>query len=518
MRLRLLLALFLCGGLRAACDLDPGFGSGGYVTFSDPAGGANALGYDLVALSDGRLLIAGTAELPSGHREAAFWVADANGGSQSGSSFAAAAGGTDGEFFAAAEAPDGSAVVLGGYALDGSGNTCGALLRVSLPGLGGPDSGFGIAGWVTFSAGSPVRGLVVDASNRVYSADDAGLKRWSSAGVLDNSWGSGGNFSYDVAGSAQDLQMDAAGRLVLGGLNSTGLAVWRVLTSGGMDPAFGSGGRVQRSVGGALHDASVQSLSLDAGGAILATGGDFNLSTLKANWLAWSLDSAGAPVSGFGSSGLAQGVTVSGLSGDQWAEGAIANGGAWLLPGRHPNGLYDTPSLWALQANGALDASYGTGGQRLPISQPGAMRRPRVQGAYAYATGSLGSSAVLWRFSSCAAASPTPSPSPTLTPSATQTATPGASATASAALASGKSMAYPNPAKGKVFIAVQPPDSGLHVAIYDELGRQIKDADGPDASTGVWEIDIRDYAPGVYYFAFRGGSTTPPPGKFAVLP
>jgi uncharacterized delta-60 repeat protein len=516
MRLTLLLALLLSGGLQAACDLDAGFGSGGYVTFSDPAGGSNALGYDLVALSDGRLLIAGAAELPSSHREATCWTADANGGSQSGASFADVAGGTDGEFFAAAEAPDGSAVVLGGYVLDGSGNTCGALLRLSLPGASSPDSGFGIAGWVTFSASSPVRGLVVDAGNRVYSVDDAGLKRWSSAGVLDNSWGSGGNLSYDVAGSAQDLQMDPAGRLVLGGLNSTGLAVWRVLTSGGMDPAFGTSGRVQRSVGGALHNASVQSLSLDAGGAILATGGDFNLSTLKANWLAWSLDSAGAPVSGFGSSGLAQGVTVSGLSGDQWAEGAIANGSAWLLPGRHPNGLYDTPSLWALQSNGALDTSYGTGGQRLPISQPGAMRRPRVQGAYAYATGSLGSSTVLWRFSSCAAATPTPSPSPTLTPSASPT--PGASTTALASLASGKSMAYPNPAKGKVFIAVQPPDSGLHLAIYDELGRQITEADNAYAPTGVWEIDIRGYAPGVYYYAFRGGSSSPPPGKFAVLP
>jgi hypothetical protein len=498
-----LLAAALAAPLGAACDLDPAFGGAGYKTFASPSGGSNALGHDTVALSDGRLLVAGSGDRPGGDFDAAWWCVDAAGALQGSAGYNGVAGGTDEEFFAAAQAPGGGPVYLGGYAYDSGGNTALAILRLSFPALT-PDAGFGAAGWVTLSAGSPVRGLAVDASGRLYSVDDNGLRRWLSSGAKDAGFGSGGILAFDAGGEALDLRLDSQGRVVMAGVRSASLAAWRVLPAGTLDPAFGNAGRITVAAGTALDLPEVGALTLGPDDGMLVSGGLFHTLAVTTQRLAWRVDPSGQPVAGFGSGGLMQGTAVSGLVAQELARGALGRDLGWLLLGQTPGASWQVAALWAIDAYGAADGTYGSGGASKPVSSPSDIRRPVFLGPTAYATGAAAGIMAVWRFSACspAAGAGTATPTPVA----------GSSGAASA-------VAYPNPARGGLTLAwTQAHDDTVELSVHDERGVKVLGESRAMAAGPVrWSVDLSGLAPGVYFYRLRAPQGAPAPGKFAVF-
>jgi uncharacterized delta-60 repeat protein len=503
MRSLLLLGSALAGGLHAACGLDAGFGSGGYQLFASPSGGAAAIGYDTLLLSDGRVLVAGAGER-SGDRDAAWWCLDAAGALQGSAGYHALAGGADEEFFAAAQAPGGGPVYLAGYAVDGVGSTLLAVRRLSFPALG-VDTGFA-GGLLTLTAAGPANGVAVAANGDVYLAAANQLWRILDDGTPDPGFGSGGVLQFDALAQAWDLQKDSQGRLLISGAVPSGVGLWRRTAGGAVDAGFGGAGKVTASVGGAFDYGELAAISILAGDAVMATG--YLNRSLSGNsaWLALKVDAGGSGDPGFGVSGLAQGPESSSFIGQRGAAGALqAEGGAWLLCGNSVGGLGETPALWRLLADGSADSGFGTGG-RLDVSATGGqIRRPRRSGALAYATGYLGSGMALWRFSAC-----DPVPTPTPDPAALDLGS-----------AAERAIAYPNPARGRITLAWQQAEAaGVTLTVFDERGVVLRrEARELGAGPVQWALDLGAFSPGVYLYALQSSQgAVPPPSKFVVLP
>lgn len=517
----------------AACGLDTGFGSGGVLTYSSPSGGGGAFGYDLLALSDGRLLVAGAAQRPSGDRDAAWWCLDGAGALQDSAGYHGLAGGEDEEFLAAAQAPGGGPVYLAGYAVDGGGNTRLALRRLSFPALA-VDTGFA-AGLLTLTAAGPALGLAVAADGAVWVAAGNQLWRVQPHGAPDPGFGSGGMMVFDAGGMARHLGLDSQGRILLAGAVPGGVAVWRRAADGAADPAFGAAGRVTRAVVSGFDDAELGGLRVLDNDGVLATGHLERPLSGHSAWIALGLDAAGAALAGFGAGGLAQGPESASFFGQRRAAGVLpAGAGAWMLTGNSVGGFGEVPALWRLLADGSQDSGFGTGGELVLSALPGQVRRPCHAGGYAYATGMLGAGMALWRFSGCEAATPTPSPSatpspsPTPSPGPTGTPTPQATATPTVSPApvaptpeeADQVLAYPNPARTRLTLGwVQAQASTVTLEVLDERGLRLRGENrGVAAGPARWDLDLAGFSPGVYLYVLRGAGQGTRSGKFVVLP
>jgi uncharacterized delta-60 repeat protein len=125
--------------------------------------------------------------------------------------------------------------------------------------------------------------VAMDASGRVYVAgmandgatgDNLFVLRFTDAGVLDASFGSGGAVLLDVLPGSTD----AASRIVLDGSRilvganvSGNMAVLRLLDNGSLDLGFGDGGKVTFDFGSATPD-SLADLVLEPSGKLLLVG------------------------------------------------------------------------------------------------------------------------------------------------------------------------------------------------------------------------------------------------------
>lgn len=98
---------------------------------------------------------------------------------------------------------------------------------------------------------------VIDSSGNIYAVGrshngsnwDMTIWRYTSTGVLDTSWGTGGEIDFNLGGDewARDVEIDSCGNLIIFGfIDSTGAgrddtAIWRYTSTGSLDTSFGSG-------------------------------------------------------------------------------------------------------------------------------------------------------------------------------------------------------------------------------------------------------------------------------------
>ena len=493
------------GAVRAACDLDAAFGSAGVLTYSSPSGGATAAGDDLLALSDGRWLIAGGGDAVAGDKDAVWWCVNAAGALQSSGHYDGfVAPGKNEAFNAAAQEPGGGFVVLVGYAEDGLGNTSAAVAKLTFPALA-LDPAFGASGKTILNGAGGAAAVAVDSAGRIYMASGSIIVCMDGTGALINSFGVGGVAGLGVGAQIDDLHIDPLGRLVAvgtgfdGSLGSASLV--RLLNTGSTDPAFGSSGIVTVT----LPDPAVfTSLDLDAAGGVLATGyaSDFS----QSQWLALRVDASGAAAPGFGTAGLAAGGPVSALGAPQSAVGGLMNAdGTLLLTGQSPSGLFPDAALWSLGFAGALNGGYASAGQRLWPAAPSLVCRPRTSAGLSRATGYVGASAALWGFTGvCGGASGIGSPGGI-----------------GAASPQSQAIAYPDPAKDHITFAITlAQDCDLRLELYDERGQRLSSASrNYSAGTALWPLSLGGYAPGVYlYRLVPSAGARPPIGKFVVQP
>jgi uncharacterized delta-60 repeat protein len=276
--------------------LDPSFAGVGYAVTAFVDAGQTAVDQcnALAVQADGMVVAAGVTT--SGHPHVALARYTTSGaldtnfgtGGQVDINAAATASG-DSEARAVQLQPDGK-ILIGGYAF-GPGNS--ELLVMRLNSNGSLDSGFGTGGITRTPVGTSediANALVRQPDGRIVLAGseiaadgrrDFALARYTTAGVLDPTFGTGGLVTTPVGPSddiAFALTLMPWGRLVAGGsarINTstaeTDLAVVAYNADGSLDRYFGVGGK--RTVDVSSLQNVIYGLATDIGGAHFWAGG-----------------------------------------------------------------------------------------------------------------------------------------------------------------------------------------------------------------------------------------------------
>jgi uncharacterized delta-60 repeat protein len=281
-------------------------------------------------------------------------------------------GGYD-EIFALAVQPDG-AIVAAGDTYDSVSNESHVAVARYLP-SGALDPSFGASGWTTIDAGGTIEyanDVALQADGKMVlcggSSADFFLARLEGDGSLDPTFGDDGVVHIGFDGGANDAAGGCAvqpdGMIVAGGYanaNNTGevsdFGVARVDAEGDLDETFGQGGKVATDI--ANHQASASSMVLQPDGKIVLAGGAGNQGIALARYRP---DGTLDPT--FGADGISTGLAI-GAS----AEGlALQADGKLVTVGRR-NVVFTPPGVFSsditverFDADGSLDTDFGSGG------------------------------------------------------------------------------------------------------------------------------------------------------------
>lgn len=296
--------------------LDPSFGdckgsSDALGTTTTTFSGADAVANGVAIQPDGKIVVAGSAEPTSGfYFDFAIARYDTNGCLDT-----TFGGGTgtelidfkQGNAFANSVLiqPDGK-IVVGGSALNSNGDSDFALARLGTDGT--PDNSFGpfgngttltdFQGATAGHANDGINGLALQSDGKIVAAGgaymgatrgtDFALARYGTDGLLDSSFGSGGEVTTDFAGaggasdSANAVLLDPAGGIIAGGnsccQHGNDFALARYNPDGSLDPGFGTGGLTITDMSavdsGSSGNASGEAAALQSSGGILLAGFD----------------------------------------------------------------------------------------------------------------------------------------------------------------------------------------------------------------------------------------------------
>jgi uncharacterized delta-60 repeat protein len=268
--------------------------------------------------------------------------------------------------------------------------------------VGDLDSSFGTGGTVTTSMSSAgdfdehVWNLTLDRDGKIVAAGDAvtatggfdvALARFNADGTLDTSFGMAGKVITAVGPDtrrdrAHDVAVLDDGKIVVAGFADMGpgagrrnFMLARFNADGTLDASFGSGGIVVTPVApGDNNDViTTNGLTIDAAGRILVTGqanvgaGVGGVDFAVARYLpGGSLDSS------FGGDGIVTTAVAPGDNFDTASGAAIDDDGKITTGGVAESGgfVFDL-ALVRYNADGSLDASFGTGGKVTTNVGPG---------------------------------------------------------------------------------------------------------------------------------------------------
>jgi uncharacterized delta-60 repeat protein len=257
---------------------------------------------------------------------------------------------------------------------------CAASLFVleALAAPGDLDTTFDMDGKVTtpvlLSGTETARGMVVQPDGKIIVVGEVdgpgglmGVVRYNADGSLDSSFDGDGKLTVlgpaNVEARASAVALQADGKIVVAGYalgNSSGnmgFVLVRLNTDGSLDASFGAGGKTSTSFGNS-GDVG-QAVFVQPDGKIIVTGYvHINGSGFSYQFGLARYNADGSPDSSFGTNGKVSSPTNH--EGPAWA-GALQPDGKIIVAG-------DTfaPSGFALErylSNGALDASFGTGGR-----------------------------------------------------------------------------------------------------------------------------------------------------------
>src|SRR5262249_22506156 len=143
------------------------------------------------------------------------------------------------------------------------------------------------------------------------------IARYTTAGALDTSFGTGGRVIATASGFPGDyanaVAIQSDGKIVVAGYSNGHIGVIRLNTDGALDGTFGSGGVLYASFTSGFG--FINALAIQADGSIVAAGQSYDFGLSHYDFNVARLTSTGALDSTFGGSG--QVVTPVG-PGDNW--------------------------------------------------------------------------------------------------------------------------------------------------------------------------------------------------------
>lgn len=228
----------------------------------------------------------------------------------------------------------------------------------------GSGGSFGIGGSGGFAA-SPNYSLVLDAAGSILVA---GVQSWQGVvfkvtpnGFLDTTFGNFGVATLpgsDNTGFAR-IRLNAAGEIIVGGRLTTAIgALWKLTPDGNLDNSFGSSGLF---LYGSPSDTSrCFDVLIEPTGRILMTGITFPANSPNYGWVV-AVTSGGAQDITYANAGVAT------LPSYTEARGLfLDNIGRLMVIGSHNSG-----AVWRLTGQGVLDLTYGNGtGEASATSTP----------------------------------------------------------------------------------------------------------------------------------------------------
>lgn len=207
--------------------------------------------------------------------------------------------------------------------------------------------------------------LVAGASDQGATGLDFAVVRYKADGSLDTTFGTGGKVVADFAGDAdraEALLVQADGRIVVGGEANTGtgaggrgvdFALLRLNADGTPDAGFGTQGKVLTPVGATTATDVLHALAIEGvqgEGRIVAVGGEGDFRAVRYH-------PDGTLDTDFGTRGKIVGLFDSAIGGARAV--TVLPTGELVIAG-HVNHHF---AAVRLTASGALDASFGTGGR-----------------------------------------------------------------------------------------------------------------------------------------------------------
>lgn len=252
-------------------SLDATFGSGGKVITSVTVGDS---GKSVVVQSNGKIVVAGDGfgdiELVRYNVDGSLDVSfDSDGKVVTDVGFNDSGN-------AVALQNDGKIVVAG---TTGTPTTDFAIVRYSTD--GSLDPSFGTGGIVTTSIGrnDDAKSVVIQSDGKIVVAgtsdSDFVVVRYTSSGVLDSGFGTGGKLTTDIGSSTNDsansVAIQSDGAIVVAGTSANDFAIVRYTSAGALDTGFGTGGKVTTDIGTSTFD-SAQSLVIQADSKIVVAG------------------------------------------------------------------------------------------------------------------------------------------------------------------------------------------------------------------------------------------------------
>lgn len=360
----------------ADLQVDAGFGSAGVALLT--AGNRENESYASALQDDGSIVLTGHIALGGG--DYALLLARVLGNGVLDTGFGA--GGWTETVVPGDDDPIGTGLVLvpGGIVVAVSTVAVEDFVLARYTASGAPDPGFGTGGLLfqDFNGGRDAATTVALHSGGLLAGGRAapatpgqgsnyGFARYSLAGNLDGSFGSGGladtGFLSPVANRANALAVQADGRILVGGyagdtFSSRDFAISRHLDDGALDPGFGDGGRVRLDFGG--NEDEVGDLVALADGTLLAAGTTW-VSGQRLFVVARFLGD-GQPDIAFGTDGRV--LIDPGQIGTEPVSMVVRPDGRILVAGtvRGPSANNDFVVV-GLTAAGAVDPGFGSAGQ-----------------------------------------------------------------------------------------------------------------------------------------------------------
>jgi uncharacterized delta-60 repeat protein len=391
------------GGFSDSCDvtvmiageLDPTFGTLGFIVHHGAAGGSNAdVGNDIAVDADGKIVVAGFSYNGT-NNDMTLWRFNSDGTFDTtfnsvGYVIHNSAAGGNGRDEGHALAIDGNGkIVVAGlservlfndtdvavwrYNADGTLDT-----TFNSTGFAAHDKAGGSSGSVSDYA----YGVTIDSNDKILvtgsSSSDTDMEmiiwRFDTDGTLDTTFNSVGYVANDDSGTDRDdcgiaITTDASGRIVVAGyynnvLNGEDMALWRYTSSGAPDTSFDSDGVVfhHDAAGGNGYDRA-NALTIDANGKIVVVGSSAATLGTESDMVIWRYGTTGSPDTSFDSDGFAvyQGNSLaSDLARDLVidASGRILVAGSFrVLPGMNTDMI-----VWRYDSEGTLDTSFNMQG------------------------------------------------------------------------------------------------------------------------------------------------------------
>lgn len=365
-------SLISVNGFAQPGTLDNTFGTSGKV-ITDIATGFD-IGSSVAVQSDGKIVVAGNGFTGAGNSfslvrynvngtldntfgTAGIVTTSAGSGSSGGKSLAIQ---SDGKIVVAGNSSNGTDIDF-------------TIIRYTTNGT--PDPTFGTAGIAITPIGASNDGclyvafqtdgkILVSGYNDNGGTNEFALARYTTSGILDVSFGTGGIVTTNI-GTLDDIGYSVAvqtdGKIVVGGYTLTGgdydFALVRYTSSGILDNTFGTNGIIITQVG--TNNDRAYSLAIQPDGKIILAGdsyngtdGDFALVRFNTNG---TLDNT------FGTSGKV--ITPIGAATEIIYSVKIQNDGKVLAAGYSSNGLDYDFALVRYNSNGTLDNTFGTSGK-----------------------------------------------------------------------------------------------------------------------------------------------------------